>query len=73
MKNGHSLSTPYPYPPVADMNTAETYMNGYAETETMLGKTPLSDYPIFAALQQYRNDNAVPAGINRSPWREITV
>jgi len=68
MKNGHSLSTPYPYPPVADMNTAETYMNGYAETETMLGKTPLSDYPIFAALQQYRNDNAVPAGINRSPW-----
>lgn len=68
MKNGRSLSTPYPYPPVANMNTAETYMNGYAETETMLKKTPLSDYPIFAALQQYRKDNTVPTGIDRSPW-----
>lgn len=68
LKNDRLLSAPYPYPPVANMNIAETYMNGYAETETMLKQTPLSDYPIFEELRQYRNNNTVPAGINRSPW-----
>lgn len=59
---------PIPYPPVEHMNIAETYMNGYAETELMLAQSPLSDFPIFEALKQYRDNNSIPAGINRSPW-----
>lgn len=50
------------------MNDAGNDMNGYKMTETMLAKTPLSDYPAFKAIKDYRDSHAVPNNINRSPW-----
>ncbi len=50
------------------MNDAGNDMNGYKMTETMLAKTPLSDYPAFQAIKDYRDSHAVPNNINRSPW-----
>lgn len=50
------------------MNDAGNDMNGYKMTQTMLAKTPLSDYPAFQAIKDYRDSHAVPNNINRSPW-----
>lgn len=50
------------------MNDAGNDMDGYKMTQTMLSKAPLSDYPAFQAIKNYRDNHAVPNGINRSPW-----
>lgn len=53
-------------------NGAENNMNGYTETEAMLAerasKGDLSNYGTFNAISTYRSGNAVPTGLNRSPW-----
>ena len=60
--------------PLTPKAKAKNNMNGYAETEAMLAeranKSDLSSYGTFSALNTYRNksQNAVPAGLNRSPW-----
>lgn len=59
--------TPTSLPPVSD-SAAKNYMNGYADTQTMVdGKTP-GEYSIFEAIVLYRNSHPVLTGIDRSPW-----
>lgn len=53
---------------VIAMNEVENDMNGYKITQIMLAKTPLSDYPAFQAIKEYRDSHAIPNNINRSPW-----
>lgn len=54
--------------PLVQGSEAGNYMNGYADTETILAQSNLSDYPIFNIMKEYRGNHTVPAGINRSPW-----
>ena len=43
-------------------------MNGYTYTETVLGKSDLSSFPIFAAIKTYRDGHTIPSGVSRSLW-----
>lgn len=51
-----------------EATAAGNYMNGYSDTEFMMKKTDVADYPIFAELGNYRSTHAVSAGVSRSPW-----
>ena len=43
-------------------------MSGYTYTETVLGKSDLSSFPIFAAIKTYRDGHTIPSGVSRSLW-----
>lgn len=58
----------FPATSVINANDAKNDMNGYKMTQTMLTKTPLSYYPVFQTIKEYRDSHSVPSNINRSPW-----
>lgn len=61
-------SVDFPATSVINANDAKNDMNGYKMTQTMLTKTPLSYYPVFQTIKEYRDSHSVPSNINRSPW-----
>lgn len=58
----------FPATSVINASDAKNDMNGYKMTQTMLTKTPLSYYPVFQTIKEYRDSHSVPSNINRSPW-----
>lgn len=61
-------SVDFPATSVINASDAKNDMNGYKMTQTMLTKTPLSNYPVFQTIKEYRDSHSVPSSINRSPW-----
>lgn len=59
-----------PIPEMTKNNWIEYNMNGYSETKTMLNThtSDLEKYGAFKLIKEYREQNPVPASVNRSPW-----
>lgn len=54
--------------PTISGSEAGNDMSGYTYTETVLGKSDLSSFPIFAAIKTYRDGHTIPSGVSRSLW-----
>lgn len=61
-------SVDFPATSVINASDAKNDMNGYKMTQTMLTKTPLSNYPVFQTIKEYRDSHSVSSNIDRSPW-----
>lgn len=59
-----------PIPEMTKNDQIEYNMNGYSETKTMLNThtSNLEKYGAFKLIKEYREQNPVPASVNRSPW-----